>query len=365
MPLTITHAKSDTIADFTGTITGFNSAGATTTIVATDLVRPSDWNSGHQYTFSLTASEVASLFNFNNGLTSTTAAGGISVGMDAGMYFEPFYLPNTNSTLSAPGIGTWYLDGPYCLPNGLRSGLLQCLVSNAAGFVGGAAYSAASTGTVSREQTFYHRLAIYKQGTGASTSRLETVWTMDVSLMASWRMTLATANTSSGSVTNSLALSFPAQWNSTGGVTYSSTSTSATSNISASTMASTRYDSLISNVVAFVSGARMDIFGVSTSFAPGCYWLGHMFTSTSGSSGTSGGIGTGRMFSTHSRLGLLENAMGAYKVLGKSVSNATSYPEPFHGHLATTTSGATSIINTSDMRATTGRMWWNYFVSTY
>jgi len=47
--MAISHAKSNTIADFAATITGFNSAGATTQISATDLVRPSDWNSAHNY----------------------------------------------------------------------------------------------------------------------------------------------------------------------------------------------------------------------------------------------------------------------------------------------------------------------------
>lgn len=43
----VSHAKSDTIGDVTGTVTVYNSAGATTTVAATDLVRPSDWNSAH------------------------------------------------------------------------------------------------------------------------------------------------------------------------------------------------------------------------------------------------------------------------------------------------------------------------------
>jgi hypothetical protein len=45
----VSHVKSDTIGDFTGTITGFNSQGSTTTIAATNLVRPSDWNSAHNF----------------------------------------------------------------------------------------------------------------------------------------------------------------------------------------------------------------------------------------------------------------------------------------------------------------------------
>lgn len=42
------HVKSNPISDFTGTVTAMNSAGSTVTRNATDLVRPSDWNSGHQ-----------------------------------------------------------------------------------------------------------------------------------------------------------------------------------------------------------------------------------------------------------------------------------------------------------------------------
>jgi hypothetical protein len=45
----LSHIKSDTIGDFTGTVTVFNSQGSTATVAATDLVRPSDWNSAHNF----------------------------------------------------------------------------------------------------------------------------------------------------------------------------------------------------------------------------------------------------------------------------------------------------------------------------
>ena len=47
--MAISHIKSNTIADFTGTVTVFNSAGTTATANATDLVRPTDWNSVHNF----------------------------------------------------------------------------------------------------------------------------------------------------------------------------------------------------------------------------------------------------------------------------------------------------------------------------
>lgn len=364
MPLTITHAKSNTLGDFTGTVTVFNSAGTTTTAVATDLVRPTDWNSGHAYTIALTASEVAPVFNFRDGLTSSTAAGGISVGVGSDPWFQPFILINTNSTLSSPGIGTWYLDGPYEFDQGIGSGQINCLVSNAAGFIHGTTFSAASSGSMSWSATFYNNLAIYKQGTGGSTSRLESVWTGRQSILASQNLLLATANTSSGTISNALTLSFPSQWDASGGVTYGSTAQSGSTTMNASTIASSHANNLVTGAVAYVSGARMDVVGLATHLTPGIYWLAHQFTSSTSSAGTAGGVGTAHvLFSTHSRLGLLENAIGAYKRIGASVSNSTSNPVPFHGYLATTTSGATSIINTSDVRATTGRMYWNYFQS--
>lgn len=51
--MSILHVKSDTLADFTGTVTLFNSVGSTITGNATDLVRPSDWNSAHSLAFGL------------------------------------------------------------------------------------------------------------------------------------------------------------------------------------------------------------------------------------------------------------------------------------------------------------------------
>jgi hypothetical protein len=45
--MALSHVFSSPIADFTGTVTVFNSAGVTTTANATDVVRPSNWNSVH------------------------------------------------------------------------------------------------------------------------------------------------------------------------------------------------------------------------------------------------------------------------------------------------------------------------------
>ena len=364
----ISHVKNNTIADFTGTATVYNSAGATATVLATDLVRPSDWNSNHLV--SLSASEMTGIWNFANGLSSTTAAGGITVGMQSDPWFAPFPLFNsasTQMTLSSPGIGTWYIDGPIEVDQVIGSGQIHNFVAGGSVFFqNGSAYSAASTGSVSRFQTWYNNFAFYKQGAGASTSRLESLWTMKCSLLASHELRLSTANTSSGTISNYLTLSFPSQWDASGGVTYGSTSKSGTTQFGTSTAASTYANNLITGAGAYVSGSRMDIFPMSTTLAPGAYWVGHMFTTSSSSQGTAGGIGSAStLFPTMSVVGRVELLANVYKQIGRSVSNSTSGILPYHGYLATTTFNATSIINTSDIRNTTGQMYWNYFQSTY
>jgi len=81
--MAVSHVKSDTIADFTGTFTGFNSQGSTTTIAATDVVRPSDWNSAHNQFYTLTGNTTG-----NSTASGTNVlfagSGGISVGGSTG-----------------------------------------------------------------------------------------------------------------------------------------------------------------------------------------------------------------------------------------------------------------------------------------
>lgn len=335
MPITVTHAKSNTIADWSGTVTVGDSTGGTSTAAASDLVRPSDWNSAH--------------------VIQEQTVG----------YFEPFIPANTNSSLSAPGIGTWYIH-PFALPQAIGSGQLAILNADAAGFLNGAVYSAASSGSITRNQTLYQRLAIYQLGTGASTTRLESRWSAECDIFASWRRTVnSTVSTSRVGVTNALTLSFPAQFDASGGRTYSSTSQSGATSTAASTFASTAANGLITGALAYVTGSKMLLFPFATSLSAGQYWMAHMYSSTSGSTGTNYSAGT--MFSTQSYVHALQFMDQAYKQLGLSVSNSSSDVEQFHGSLATTTSLPTAVVATSDMRnlVTNHRLYWNYAQSSY
>lgn len=105
--MSVIHVKSNTIGDFTGTVTVLNSAGATTTAAATDLVRPGDWNSAHNFFQTIsgntggdasTASGTNLVIGGTNGasVALSTAAGAATLWVDAGggggvlrNYFNP------------------------------------------------------------------------------------------------------------------------------------------------------------------------------------------------------------------------------------------------------------------------------------
>ena len=105
--MAISHVKSNTIADFTGTVTVFNSVGATQTANATDLVRPSDWNSVHNQYYTLAG-------NTNNASTVSgtnvvfQGAGAVTLtGTNQTIVFNaPVQSVQTQSNIQALSAGT-------------------------------------------------------------------------------------------------------------------------------------------------------------------------------------------------------------------------------------------------------------------
>lgn len=117
--MAISHVKSNTIADWTGTVTVGNSTGGTQTVNATDLVRPGDWNSAHNQYYTLSGNtngaSTASGTNviFSGGNNITLIGGGATIGISAGngtlAGWEPFPAGN-NTTFSSQGQNSLYLQ---------------------------------------------------------------------------------------------------------------------------------------------------------------------------------------------------------------------------------------------------------------
>lgn len=83
--MNLLHVKTNTVADFTGTVTVYNQTGGSQTMAATDLVRPSDWNSQHKMLLTFEGNTTG------NSTISGTAipiagAGGVTVGGSNGSF---------------------------------------------------------------------------------------------------------------------------------------------------------------------------------------------------------------------------------------------------------------------------------------
>lgn len=362
----ITHAKSDTIADWSGVVTVANSTGGTTTDQASNLIRPSDWNSAHNVAMTLSLSDLGGFFNANNGLTVQSSGTGVTVGEALEDYFEPFPLPNTNSTLAAQGMGTWYLD-PFMCVEGMKQGRLNFFYSqHSTMFKFGVVVqtNTASSGSASRTAQFSHMMCIYSQGTGANTTRLESYWTGANVISATWSQTFTCPSNTAVSLANYLTVGMPFNIDTAGNVTSTTYGASGQTSVGATSMASTLPDSSITGAQNYISGSVMGMVPFNTTLAPGNYWMAHAYTTASGGLATAQqNLSGGTCFTTGvAYLGLLENQLSAYKMLGKATSaNSSTQALPFHGFMSTSSLPVATAGTAQVTAAQSVRMYWNYF----
>lgn len=78
MPGSVFHVLTSPVADVTGTVTVFDASGGTKTEAASNIVRPSDWNSSHAVTFAAAGSEISGAFS--------NTPGGVTFGLETNGY---------------------------------------------------------------------------------------------------------------------------------------------------------------------------------------------------------------------------------------------------------------------------------------
>lgn len=122
----VTHGKSNTVGDWAaGAVTVFNSAGATATANATNLVRPGDWNSAHAQLVTISSKAGGSTYGTNAAtvtnvvfgaadglyLSQSTAANAATLyfGENPGIVFEPRQW-NTSSAWSSHNPASTYFQ---------------------------------------------------------------------------------------------------------------------------------------------------------------------------------------------------------------------------------------------------------------
>lgn len=181
----LSHGRIFTQGDFTGTVTAFNSQGSTVTVAATDVARPADWNSAHNFYLTIsgaagntlgssTASGTNLVFGFTDGATGSmsTAAGAATLWIDGHrqetLYtYEPFplYIMGTAGSSTA-NMGNATRGTASFFPFRIRQNV-------AAGYLNLALLASFTTvGTSSGRQSGGMSYGIYTRGTGTQSTRL-------------------------------------------------------------------------------------------------------------------------------------------------------------------------------------------------
>ncbi len=249
--MAISHVKSNTIADFTGTVTVYNSAGATTTAAATDLVRPADWNSAHNLFYTLsgntsnasTASGTNVVFAASGGMTLAGSTGSIifSGPIASTLDMVPYFGAATNSVAlgnatSAP-ISIW----PVTLPQVMSGGIIDLMFS--------ASFS--TLGNSSGQQTMGLRAGLFTRGAGANSTLLSALTTWSVQYQV-------TGNNSSYTISQPISTGY-------GGYTLSTTASAG------------------SNISSAYTGLKKIGLPFSSALQPGQYWFAMMGTNSTSS----------------------------------------------------------------------------------
>lgn len=319
--MAVSHVKSNTIANWTGTVTVGNSTGGTQTIAASALVQPQDWNSAHNQYYSLagntTNASTASGTNVVFGATGKAIIAGstdsvfVSVPNTYLSFYQNVDAFAINNQVNIGG-ATGMLVVPFLMPQDGSFSYMRFLASinnSTTTFTTGAAGYGSS---VAQSNTMWAN--IYTRGTGTNSQSLQyltqasTTWVYQISYSG-------TASTHSVSYN----ITYP-------GPSGVSTSTQ---------MTSSAQSSAVNEVPAGTSnftGQRFWDLPFETSLSAGNYFVGIQRSST-----TAGGSNVNFNLLLH----VLTQGTQQFAFPG-AATNSTLHYAPFLGVWTTNSSGATT-----------------------
>jgi hypothetical protein len=278
--MAISHVKSNTIADMTGTVTVGNSTGGTKTVAATDLVRPSDWNSVHNNYSTLVGNTAgASTVSGSNIIMSggnniTLSVDGASVGIVGRSFDFASQWTNVNSVLygtqTQQALQSTFVVIPLRGVDEVRGSVVRMLWSivNAS-----STFASTANTTFSYNQAETHNYLLYTRGGGTDNSAIYSVWS--TGLFLTWSVNVAYGSASNTSQTNSFGLTY-----------YNSANTSTTWSTSITT-SNTSQILIRSNNNANVVGVRYAEVPFTTTLAERqWYWLAAQSSSAVTTQGT-------------------------------------------------------------------------------
>lgn len=327
--MAVSHIFSNAVADWTGTVTVFNSQGSTTSAVATNIVRPSDWNSAHNQFYTLTGNTLLNTTASGTNVVWGASGAGISIVGSTGSIIisSPGYVSSyENMPLLGSSTGQQTLNGAsisHCVAfnifQPISASFLRIPVLMTTNSTTLATTAATLSASVQIGSTW--NAVVYSLGTGASSRSL-----------------ISVASGSNGwTLMNSISVAV-------NGTQYSVTQAFSANAEGAGTTRTTQYSisntnySLSTNTIATEwSTARWLDVHFANSLSAGPYWLvfGYSTSSAANSTGISNGSNCNVRYSAN-YVGLQPNV--AFGVMGTASTAALGA-----GSFSTAGGGTTSI----------------------
>ena len=244
--MAVDHRKSITVADFAGTVTIFDSQGSTQTMAATNMVRPSDWNSVHDITQNLSGntlgtSQVAVTnggdIYWAGGNNITLSANGSTISINGPSGYTALTYANrqygASQTTSGQNV-VWLAPMRVAIPVSAVTFVLPMSIAGA---------SSSNTGSVG----ITHQFGFYSVSQSTNLSRFDSFFT--------------TAMSMTGYISSSNSAAFTIN----GGVSGPNLTTASAN----------------SNLLSQISGQRLLIFSLSSVLATGLYAFGFVISTSS------------------------------------------------------------------------------------
>ncbi len=277
---------------------------------------------------------------------------------------EPYPL-NTATQTFAPGAGTWYL-APFTAFGSMSGGRINVLVNNTGTAnlfldIGETAYNSGSTGGIQQSYTLSAAVALFSQGTGSNSSRLESLWSNSYSMGWSKSQSISTNAATNIAVSMAHSVSYIQDIGSDGAYTLSQYAGAGSSTFGNSSGASTGVSTVFSSGRNLVSGSVVQPFGFNTTISAGNYWLGYAWSSTRARAST-GNLTTGSDFSFGGLLGLSRLAVDSlYRNFGSTVTTARSQQVPYGLYTAAANMTPPVFVNFSSDLSSLASQWVPYF----
>lgn len=356
--LTLTDAQTDYM-----NLLGANTAGSTTASGSTIGL------SGVNLTLSGTnSSQIAISAPATSSLSATgqvsisTNGSTISIGAPYPSieYLEP--RQQTNTSAFVPGVGSWYLS-PFVAPGQMAGGRINNLISNTS--TAGIAVDATSasfvttpghmgTRNLSYQGSFWN--ALYSQGTGTNTTRMESFWSNTFSYGMSNSITATHSGAGSTVViSNNWSFSYISEIGSDGAYTLANWASSVSATGTGTRMQATSISNAGSSIRNMLSDNVVYPVGLNTTISQGNYWMAQMY-STFSTVATTSLTATVPGMSQKNQVYIQANDLTTYRNWASTAANSRSQIFPGQGAVYTAASAVPPqyIIFSSDMATVAG-----------